>query len=266
LRIKKSLKLHTRNIVELLAIIGYFIISSFAIVHWNIGYTESALIFWGGPSIYLSFKNPKRIKKIAIYSGLVMLPLSFITDYLGHVSNAWYEPTALLGIRFLSIFPADILIWGFLYSYIVLSFYEYFLNRDESEEGFPSRIKYFVALLAVAIVVFLIMYAFYRDALVIHHFFTWLVVILFVLPFTIITWRYTQLLKKVIMQGFYFVILSMIFELSALAVGHWQYNGTEYIGKVTLFGFMLPVEEILWILFAVPAYLCVYEYFVGDRK
>lgn len=266
-RMKWSKKTYsTRTVIELLSIIAYFIVATLAILKWRIGYTETALIYWGGPSLYISTIRPAIIKKTALYSLLTIIPLSFIIDYIGHVSGSWFEPTALTGIRILGVFPADIFIWGFCYSYFVVSFYEYFFDDDRGKGIFSPRLKILGYTLAALVVAFSAVYFIHKEWLVITYFYILLVAGLFIIPFTVILWKYPHLFKKIVLQGLYFAVVSLIFEATALAVGQWQYLGQHYLGRVEMLGVMFPVEEALWILFAVPAYLCIYEYFADDRQ
>ena len=75
-----------------------------------------------------------------------------------------------------------------------------------------------------------------------------------------------KLIKKIALQGGIFFVISLAYELVALQLSQWQFNGTQYIGWIELLGHGFPFEELLWLIFAVPAFICVYEYFVDDRK
>lgn len=256
----------TRTSVELLSILTYFVVATLAILKWRLGYTETALIYWGGPSLYISVIKPAIIKKTTIYALLTIIPLSFIVDYMGHVSGDWFEPTALTGVRLLGVFPADIFIWGFFYAYFTVSFYEYFFDDDRRKGKFPARLKNLAYALAALIIAFSAVYFIHKEWLIINYFYILLVMLLFIVPGIVILSKYPRLFTKIFLQGLYFAVLSLVFEVTALTVGQWQYLGQHYLGRVEMLGVMFPLEEALWILFAVPAYLCIYEYFADDRR
>lgn len=264
--IDKTIRFPAHLSIELFSIVAYYIIAAAGIVHWRLGYTETAFIFWGVPGIYFSIRRPSLIKKTALYSALVIVPLSFVIDYMGHVSHAWYEPTALTGIRILNVFPADIFIWGFFYSYVVVAFYTYVFDRDRGMEKFSPRFHRFVFALLALVLLFAITYIINKQWLIITHFYVVIVAGLFMLPLALILWKFPRLFTKMAFTGTYFAVLSLIFEVTALTVGQWHYLGHHYLGRVELLGVMFPFEEALWILFAVPAYLCIYEFFADDQK
>lgn len=255
-----------RTLWELSLIVVYFLIATFFVLRFKLGYTETGFIYWGVPSIYISILKPQLIKKTTLYTLLMILPLSFIVDYMGHVSNSWYEPTALLGIRILGVFPADIFIWGFFYSYFVIAAYEYFFDTDKNKRIFSPKLKYLFWSLSTLIVTFSIIYFFNKDWLIIQYFYIVVTSTLFIIPFSLILYHYPKLFPKIVFQGFYFALLSLIFELTAIYLGQWHYIGEHYIGTIEIVGILFPFEEGLWILFAVPAYLCIYEFFADDRK
>lgn len=127
--------------VELISIIIYYLLSTAVILVIQADYLGTIIIYAGIPSLYLSLKRPELIRKTAIYSFFAGLPVVFITDYLAHVSNTWYEPS-VLGVRVLDTFPLDIAIWGFLYVYFIIVFYEYFFDKDRDKKSFSPRVKY----------------------------------------------------------------------------------------------------------------------------
>lgn len=256
-----------RASIELIGGVLYFLVAAAIVLRIKLGYTETLIVFWGLPSAYLSIAKPQLIRKTAIYSAFFALPFASVVDYLAHVNRAWHETTGLLGARVLGVYPVDALLWAFLYSYFIISFYEYFLDRDSRNRPlFPRRVKYIITVVMGIFVVFWIIHTVRHELLIIPYFYILLVLVAFVLPLILIVSKFPKLIPKVVLQGLYFVVLSVIYELTALSLGQWSFPGEQYIGSVNLFGIIFPFEEALWILLAVPAYLCIYEFFADDQK
>lgn len=189
----------------------------------------------------------------------------FIFDYMAHVSNTWYVPS-VIGIRVLNSFPVDEIIWAFLYGYFIIAFYEHFFDKDREKNIFSYNTKYLFYIISSLLTLFGLFYFFNRELLVIKYFYISFICILFVIPTSIILYNHPHLFQKIILQGAYFFLLSIIYELTAVLLHHWYFWGKYYIGFVELFSIRFPFEEFLWLVLAVPAYLCIYEYFADDRK
>lgn len=259
------MKISKRKRIELFLGVVYMFVATFFILKFNLGYTETAFIYMGIPSIYFSIVNPSIIKKTFLYSLFAVVPLHFVIDYMATVGGSWYEPPALTGLLVLGVFPLDAFFWAFLYSYLILSFYEYFFDRDRKKDVFSKKIKYLFYIILAILLLFSVIYLFNKELLVTSHFFIFFIVIAFVLPILTILYKYPALFPKIAFQSIYFSFLSVIFELTALKLIQWQYLG-NYLGWVEIFGIGFPLEEALFILFAVPAHLCLYEFFADDRK
>lgn len=263
---RAGISLSRRKRIELLSIFVFYLIAAVAVIWLNLGYLESALLYMGIPSLYLSLRNSQLIAKTALFSLLVTPTLGLVIDFLAHFNQAWYEVPSFLQIRFLHTFPLQAMLWGFLYSYFILVFYEYFLDRDRNKTRLSGNFRYWVVILLALLSVFSVILLLDCSLLTIRYFYIHLVIVLFFLPIVLVLSRFPRLIGKLAFQGVYFAVISVIYEISALYTGQWMFPGSEYLGWASLFGALIPIEEVLWILFAVPGYLCLYEYFADDTK
>ena len=248
----------------LLISVGFFILVSIGILI-EANYLFMVFLYYGIPAVYLSVRQPKHIQKSLLYAIMFALPVTLIIDYIGHVSNAWFEPS-VIGLRLLNAFPIDAFLWAITFSYYVSIFYEYFFENNLSGRLFSRNTKYFLYVIAVALSVFSIIYFANRAWLVFPHFYFIFIIAFFLLPSIIVLGRHPRLLPKVILQALYFIPYQLIYEVSALHFSNWSFPGSHYIGWVRLFSYQFPFEELLWILLAVPAFICIYEYFVDDLQ
>lgn len=253
-----------RKKLKLFFIFIYFIFAGIIVSYFKLSYLPSVLIYFGIPSIYITLRKKEIFRKTTLYSLLLVIPCVFIIDYIAIASNAWYE-VSTLKIFLLNILPLDSLIWGFLFGYFVISFYEYFLDRDKNKKKFSKKIKYLIYIIAIISVIFGLIYSLNRELLSVRYFYFILIFTMFSIPAIGIIRNYPNLFKKVIYLGAYFTILLFIYELSAIYTGQWFFNG-EYLGMVTLFKISFPYEEFLFMLIAPSAFIWVYEFFADDRK
>ena len=165
----------------------------------------------------------------------------------------------------MGVFPIDTFLWAFSVTYLTIAFYEYIFDEDKVKTKFSKNIKYLVYILSAILIIFGIIYSVNDGIIIIKYFYIYFALGFFIIPPTIIIWKYPKIMKKVIYQGLFFFVLSILYELTAIHAGHWIFPG-DYIGFVEILGLRFPIEELLWLMLCVPSTIAIYEFFVDDRK
>jgi len=245
-----------------LALVYLLVVAAF-VVRYDLGYLFSLFLFFGVPSLCLSIRKPEIIKKSLVYALLFSLPAVFVFDYIAHVSNTWYVPSEI-GVRVWNAFPLDQLFWGFLFFYLILIGYNSLMVKKYNPKILSLNFKYLLAIIIVLGSIFAIILATHKEWLVIDHFYTIFVFCIMFLPVLLILIFGSQPKEKVIkifLVAMLSVILSLIYEYSALKTGQWFFNGEHYLGWIHFFDVKLPVEEILFMFFSIPGTVFVYDLF-----
>jgi len=250
--------------IEIIGIFLYFTFISYLVVFLELGYLFSAFVFIGPPSFYITVRNKSIFKKTALFSILFSIPMVVIVNYMGTVNKAWLELTET-SIKVLEVVPVESFIWGLLMIYFIIAFYEYFFDKDKIKTEFSQNIKYLIYFVAFLISLFGVIWLTNKDLLVVSYFYIYLVIILFILPTLVTFLRYPVLIKKIVCQGLFFLLLGVMYEIAALYAGHWEFPG-EYVGMLNILEFKIPVEEFLWLIFWVPAIISIYEITADDKK
>lgn len=73
------------------------------------------------------------ISKTFIFAFLTAIPIILFTDYIATISGAWLVPKTIFPFRLLGVIPIEDFIWGLLFIYSVVIFYEHFLNKGKHE-------------------------------------------------------------------------------------------------------------------------------------
>ncbi len=245
---------------DLIIISIMFIIEIILSLHFKFNYLITTLLFLGLPSVYLTLRKKIIFKKDLIYSVLISFPVVLVVNYITTVSDVWDDTTMFWGFRLLNAIHIETFIWAFLYSYFIIVFYEYFLHRDKKERT-NKRLKNLVFILGAISFIFGVIYFLNKELLIIQHFYIIFVVLFFFIPTGSILIKYPKLIKNVTLESIYFVFFLLTYEIVAISLGLWSFPGNSYIGMVSVLGVTFPFEELLWILFCIPAFLCVYEFF-----
>ena len=228
-------------------------------------YIPSMVAFFVVPSLYLSFRNPQIVKKTISFAALMFIPMTLLWDYLIYVDQVWYVPS---NFRFLNnAIPLEDVIWAFFWIYFAVVVWEYFLDFHKPKEHFPKNIRYLLIILGVVVVGFFSFYFFQPGFLNQPYAYLKLALVFMVLPVVPILIKFPKIIRKLIVVGIYFLVLSGLYETAALANNQWWFPGIHYLGTTTLLGHTVPYDEIIiWWVLSVPALIVWYEFFADDRR
>lgn len=261
------MKQKTKLRIDLLVVVGMVLIAIPVIIHFQVNFLTSTILFFVVPSVYLLIRRrPRNIKRILVASFLFGILFGFTFDFLAELNDAWsWSPMkGLVFPKILGVVPIDVMIWFFFWVFSLVVFYEHFIEHDRSDKISPN-FKYafypgFAALIWVLAIFFIdpnllkLDYAYFGLG------------ICALIPFTVLVIRKPSLLGKFIKVSAFFFFLYLSFELTALKLDQWRFPG-QYIGTVELFGFAFPFEEFFfWILMSSTIVLAYYELFVDDEK
>lgn len=226
----------------------------------------SILLFYGPPSLWLSFRTPNQVPKTLIFTTLCSIPFGIVIDYLATTDQSWFVPVSIFPSRLFGIIPYEDIIWGFLLVYSTIIFYEHFL--DKGKQGLVDRkMKYFVWPVLTALIVFLSIHFLKPELLVLKYAYLLLGIGLVLIPSITFLSFFPRLISKYIKTASYFFILSLLFELTALQLNQWTFPGNNFIGWVSILGFDIPFEEFFFFFVMTSiGILSYYEFFDDDRK
>ncbi|MBI2620775.1 hypothetical protein HYW61_00945 [candidate division WWE3 bacterium] len=247
-------------------LIGFTVVVAAVVDFLHLNFLTATVLFFGVPSIYLTWLNPRLAKKTLVFMLLIVLPMVFIFDYLAYVDNTWFVPNSAFRFLINSI-PIEDVIWAIMWVYYGIVFWEYFLDTQKPKRLFPKSIWKLVVFIAFLLTIFFYFYFFDRGKLYIPYFYLILGVTFGIGPLGYVLWRYPRLLPKILIIGGYFFIVSLLTEIVGLRQNHWYFSGSHYLGSVNLLGYKLPYDEILfWWAIGMPAMICWYEFFADDRQ
>lgn len=256
------------KIPDLLLLCFFLVLSRVLSLFLNASFLLSTLLFFGLPALYLTWKikNKVTIKKAFIFGSLSLIPI-FMLDLIALLNQAWFVPSSTFPFRIFNIVPLEDVIWAFLLVYTIILFYEFFLDRGKNLSLIKKPMKgfiFFFVFLAILAIIFL-----YLNPSLLHisYFYLYSGLIFVFLPTLIFIIRYPHLILKFLKVGVYFFILSLVFELTALALNQWEFPGSEFIGWVNISSLRFPIEELVfWLILFSSAVLSYYEFLYDDKK
>lgn len=233
---------------------------------FSVNFLVSILLFFGLPSLWLSFRTPSQVNKTFLFSLILSVPLGIFIDYIATIDNSWFVPITVFPFRLFGVIPIEDLIWGFFLIYSIVIFYEHFLDKGK-HELVDRRMKYLAWPLIILMLVFFSVLFTKPELLVIPYAYFWLGTVFFILPAITFLSFFPRLLSKYVKTASYFFLLSILFELTGLQLNQWTFPGSNFIGWVELFGHRFPFEEFFfWFVMGAISVLAYYEFFDDDRR
>lgn len=231
----------------------------------RISYFTSLMLFFVIPSIYLSLRSKRVVKKVALFSFFISIPMALIFEIVGRVDDAWSVPRSILPYRLFGFIPLEDYLWMFLVTYIILIFYESFCNR-KFEPSISKRIRVMNLILYGLAALLVITFIFNKSLLNIPYAYLWFGIILFVIPSTLFLCKYPSFFAPFLKVSAFFFYLHLLFELVGVKLGHWVYEGAHYIGLVYFFDIRFPIEEFFFVILLGGFAACSYYEFFTNKK
>ena len=250
--------------LDIILLILFPIISVILSLVFKANYLVSTLLFFGLPSVWLSYRTPHMIKRTALFAFIFCIPFGIIIDYIVTADKGWFVPRSSFP-RIFNLVPIEDLIFVFLLAYAAVIFYEHFLDKGK-HRLIDSKMKYFIWPVVILFFVFIILFFNNPLLLRINYAYFWLGGTVLLLPTLAALGVFPGLFSKYVKTASYFFIVTLLFEFTALELGQWKYDGANFIGWVNLFGHSFPIEEFFFcfILFS-TAVLSYYEFFDEPR-
>ncbi|MBI2065976.1 hypothetical protein HYT60_00505 [Candidatus Woesebacteria bacterium] len=251
---------------QILWLFLFTLVAAITVDFFHLNFLIATLILFGIPSLYLTFNNPRLIKKSLLFMVIIVIPMVLIFEYLAFVDQTWFVPNS--AFRFLDgSIPIEVVVWSILWVYYGVMFWEYFLDTEKRKRLFPKSIMNLILFVTLLLLIFFFLYIFYPGQLYIPYFYLALGITFGIIPMSYLLWKYPRLLPKLLIIGVYFFGVSLLTELVGLRQYHWYFGGAHYLGYLNVSGQKLPYDEILfWWGIGLPAMVCWYEFFADDRQ
>jgi hypothetical protein len=215
------------------------------------------------PAIYYSIRQPRMIRKLSLFALLFGIPGTAVFTYLAHTDGAWFNPSIVP--RILEIYPVEDFIWCFIYMYYIVAFYEYFLEH-EKKFRLSAHFRPIVTLCWIGAGMFTIAAYIYGPLSALPYFYALFLVFIVIIPSWWFLAKHQSMLVKVVKTELFFLPFSFLMEYVANVNHNWWFPGSQFIGYVQAAGIRIPLEEFLWLLLVVPAFLVYYELLADDGR
>ncbi len=233
-------------------------------VYYNLKPLSGFVLFCLPISFYLLIREKKNLKKIflavLVFGGF----LGFVFDFIETFNRAWIVERLVFPWRIFGVLPVDDLLGFLLMTWIMVIFYEHFLD-DEKNKRISKNL--FWALIPLCFLLVVTVFLYWLDPRFLEIDYAYLVggLVLIAFPVAFMICKPKLLPKFLMMAGFFFFVW-FVAEIVTLKADGWLFPG-QYIGSVNVFGVSFPFEELFfWMLFYAGTITAFYEFFIDDNK
>lgn len=257
----------TTRLLEHIALFGILAVAVCSTILWQVNFLTSTLLFFGLPSAYLIWLRPKNFKKALVGAVVLGVVLAFSFDYVAEFNKAWgwaSSTNLTLPFEFFGVVSLDILVWYFLWVFLIVAYYEYFIERDRTTRISPHAPWVVLAGILLAILV-VGMSKVAPDIITISYAYAKLGTITFILC-GLLFLKNPKLIPKVLHLLPFFIVLYLAYEITALYTNLWSFPGA-YLGFVTIGDLVFPLEEmVVWVMASSVIVATYYEFCIDDSK
>lgn len=238
----------------------YIIISCIFVLLSKVSYLLSIIIVFVPPTIVNFLWLKKSREKIFVFSISATLLFAFAVELVSRLANSWDVASILP--RLFGIMPLENILFAFINFFFVLSFYEYFVDKDSSKK-ISKNFKFLIIILALFSAIIFLLFS-YKINVAMSYFLVAIITLL--VPSIMIFFKRVDLLKKTILPTLFFAVVFFVYELVSLKIRSWWWPG-KYLITVTLFNSPFPIDDvIIWYFLSTIALIGIYEFFMDDYK
>lgn len=239
----------------------------FPLIATTIGYGLQVNFFWsiflffGLPSLYLSIRHPKFIKRSAFFSAIVSVPIVIMVDYIAHITHQWIVPQTIFPMRIFNEVPFEDVILAFMQFYIVIMYYQTFIDKQYSKIILPKRLSKLLVIILISMLSFLAVYLFVPARFNASYYYLKLCIVALI-PVFIQLMRYPPLRQKFLRSAIYLFYLTLVYEIIGQIMKWWIFPSDQMIGWISFVRISFPLEELFfWIIISSLTIITLFEDF-----
>ena len=237
------------------------IVAAIATLVFSVNLLESTLLFFGLPAAYLSLRRKGIILRSLVYATTIAV-ISILTDYLAERDQSWVS-TSIFEIRIAESVPIEALVWLFLFTYLIVAYFQYF--HDRSPHRVIGKRMPLVFLTALAVIAWVGLTALTDAHFTVEYYYIKFGLAFLLAPLIVFLLSFPRYLKTLLKIMPYFFAVGLLNLIVSLDQGLWAYPGQNFVGWVRLGSYRFPIEELVfWIILYAPFLISQFELFNND--
>jgi len=251
------------QLIDLLVLSIFPVLAALAVWAFKLNFFFASLLFFGVPSAYLTMRNPAAAKRCLIFA-ITFLFIGLLGDSYAAKDSAWYVQS-MFSFKIFVLVPIEDLMWFFLTSYMILSFYELFFDHVK-HRSFGRRMPVLFSLITLAAVVRLILLLTIGHIGTITYFYLKSCIVLAIIPLVTFLYEFPRFVSIFLKMTAYFFSLFLLTEIVGLHNGHWSFPSAHYLGKLPLGPYRIPYEELFFFIIMFASVTVAYFELFDDNR
>ncbi|HVX58337.1 MAG TPA: hypothetical protein VG964_01210 [Candidatus Saccharimonadales bacterium] len=171
----------------------------------------------------------------------------------------------MFDFRVFGLVPVEDLVWFFLTSYMILSFYELFFDHVK-HKAFGRRMPLLFSLITLAAAIMLVLVMTVGHIGTITYFYLKSCIVLAIIPLATFLYEFPRFVSIFLKMTAYFFALFLLSEIVGLHNGHWSFPSAHYLGKMPLGPYRIPYEELFFFIIMFASVTVAYFELFDDNR
>lgn len=225
----------------------------------------SIFLFWGLPSILITFWSPRRAIKAASFAAVLTFFLIAL-NIIFYTTKQWYV-VSMFSNHIFGIMAWEDIPYFFFFVYFPIIFWEHFYEKQVREKNWNKKMTRLTAAFLLASLAIVGAHYWAPYLIQIPYFYFVGVVLFAAIPLAIELLARPHLKPKFFRVAIYFAYVGILYELSSLYLGQWYFPTEKMFGWIVIHNLRFPIEELFaWMILGSSAILTWYEYFDDDNR
>ena len=208
-------------------------------------YLGALLLFFGLPSLWLTYRSRSRAQSIALFSLLCTLSLEPTFDSLAMWNDAWRIPQSLFAVRLFHLIPVENVILAFLYVYWLTMLYATFFDAAK-ENSLTFHWKQFITILVLILGTYTPLFLLYPTILLIPYAYVFIGLLVTTgVPLLFLLLK-PAFFRPFLSTALYVLYPLVLFEIVGLRYQYWSFEHGQYVFWIHLPYMSMPLEELLF--------------------
>ena len=243
------------KIFSALIILVTFFFASFIAIFVNKS-SILGILLYSIPVPYFILKNKNAFRGMLPFL-VITFAVQLVAYYFAEVYGGWFVPTELPKVGYLTV---QEILFSLLWPLTILIIYHNFFYPNEKSKMKMSKLSVVTAAFIMLSIIILHFVGFLESFRLYYIVFA----LIFSIPIIILAtlknvYRIRDIKRSILYVGIIFFVMSLFWEVMALNIDWWRFEGT-YLMKVDVLNVGIPIEELIfWIVFGAPLVILFYE-------
>lgn len=251
-----------------LGILFYSVVVAILLVLFDTEILTSAIMLLGAPIAYWWHElYPSRL--FIVLASIIAISTTILFETIAHLNGLWLSVSSST-FRLFGLFPVDVVLFNIVLYFYIIFFHEFLVDDKKMYKAVLDRKKKWLLSFVVGTTIGVLCFVLWLGSFVIPYAFSLLLLGLILAICTAAILSHgnpKQVLEKSLLTALLLLPIFVVIEIVGTLNVHTVFaNPSQYLLTLTVFGELLPIEKVLYMIVAPVWIVSIYELFFDDAQ